>query len=92
MEHQHQYDTQGNHHGHDHGAHNGHDHINVEDSPWKMFLPSISALLLLLVALYFDHFLNPDWFTNWIRIGWYIVAYLPVGVPVLKEAYISIVQ
>ena len=80
------------HHDHNHSDHDGHDHSNMEGGPLKMFLPSIISLLLLLVALYFDHSLKPDWFTDWIRIGWYIIAYLPVGLPVLKEAFGSILQ
>jgi Cd2+/Zn2+-exporting ATPase len=27
---------------------------------------------------------------QWIRLGWYLLAYLPVGIPVLKEAWKSI--
>ncbi len=30
------------------------------------------------------------WFTGWIRIVWYVVAYIPVGFPVIKEAFESI--
>ncbi|MGH2624302.1 MAG: heavy metal translocating P-type ATPase, partial [Sphingobacterium sp.] len=56
----------------------------------KMFLPSIISLVLLLVALYFDNVLKPEWFTDWVRIVWYVVAYAPVGFPVLKEAVESI--
>ena len=78
--------------GHDHGADDGHDHSNTEGSTLKMFLPSIISLSLLLIALYFDHLLKPDWFTGWVRIAWYVVAYLPVGLPVLKEAFGSIRQ
>ena len=78
------------HDGHDHVDGDGHDHSQIESNLWKMFLPSIISFVLLLIALYFDHFLQPDWFTDWIRIGWYIVAYLPVGLPVLKEALVSI--
>lgn len=80
------------HDGHDHGDHDGHDHSNVEGSMFKMFLPSIISLALLLVALYFDHVLEPVWFSDWVRIAWYVVAYLPVGLPVLKEALGSIAQ
>ncbi len=80
------------HDGHDHGDDDGHDHGNIDGNPVKMFLPSIISLTLLLVALYFDYFLKPDWFTDWIRIGWYVIAYLPVGLPVLKEAVGSIRQ
>lgn len=80
------------HAGHDHGADDDHDHTNMEGSTFKLFLPSIISLSLLLIALYFDHLLKPDWFTGWVRIAWYIVAYLPVGLPVLKEAFGSIRQ
>lgn len=80
------------HAGHDHGGDDGHDHSNMEGSTFKLFLPSIISLSLLLIALYFDHLLKPDWFTGWVRIAWYVVAYLPVGLPVLKEAFGSIRQ
>ncbi len=66
-----------------------HQHAS-NDSLLKMFLPSIISLVLLLVGIYFDNFLKPEWFINWIRIGWYLIAYIPVGLPVLKEAVQSI--
>ncbi len=77
---------------HDHGDHDGHDHSNMEGGLLQLFFPSIISLLLLLVALYFDHYLKPNWFTDWIRIAWYVIAYIPVGFPVLKEAYQSILK
>ena len=30
--------------------------------------------------------MKPDFFQGWIKIAWYVAAYLPVGVPVLREA------
>lgn len=77
---------------HDLGDHDGHDHSNMEGSLLQLFFPSIISLLLLLSALYFDHYLKPNWFTDWIRIAWYVIAYIPVGLPVLKEAYQSILK
>ena len=56
----------------------------------KMFLPGIISLCLLLSAILFDYYLKSDWFTGWVRIAWYAVAYLPVGFPVIKEAVESI--
>ena len=77
----------------DHCCGDEHDHSNdASGEGWKMFLPIIISLGLLLAALAFDHLLKPDWFTGWLRIGWYVVAYLPVGLPVLKEAFGSIRQ
>ena len=74
--------------GHDHG---GHDHShNTDDSLFKMFLPAIISFVLLLIGIGFDNYFPQTWFSGYIRIGWYVVAYLPVGFPVLKEAFESI--
>lgn len=61
-----------------------------KNSTIKMFLPSIISVVLLLIAIYFDSVLKPEWFTGWIKIVWYAVAYIPVGLPVIKEAFESI--
>ena len=68
----------------------GHDHSNSNQSPLQMFLPAIISFVLLLIAIGFDHYFPPDWFTGYVRIAWYILAYIPVGFPVIKEAFESI--
>jgi len=73
-----------------HSDDDGHDHSSGSDSPLKMFLPAIISLVLLLIAIAFDSYIKPDWFTGWVRVIWYVVAYVPVGLPVLKEAFESI--
>ncbi|MCK8140938.1 cadmium-translocating P-type ATPase [Flavobacterium sp. I-SCBP12n] len=73
----------------DHSGHD-HDHGETNGSTIQLFLPSIISFVLLIVGLLFDHIIAPSWFKDWIRIIWYIVAYLPVGLPVLKEAIQSI--
>lgn len=67
-----------------------HDHSHSDHGRIKMFLPSMISLVLLLTAIFFDYVRAPAWFTDWIRIVWYILAYAPVGFPVLKEAIESI--
>ncbi len=74
-----------------HEAH-GHSHDHNSGPSWKMFLPSIISLVLLLIALSFDYLWKPDWFGGWFRTVWYLVAYIPVGLPVLKEAVQSMVH
>lgn len=59
---------------------------------FKMFLPSIFSFVLLVIAICLDHFIKPEWFAGWARIVCYVVAYLPVGFPVIKEAIESIVK
>jgi len=79
--------------GHDHEEHgddDGHDHENSNQTTLQMFLPSIISLFLLLAAIALDNYIKPDWFTGWVRIVWYAVAYIPVGFPVIKEAFESI--
>ncbi|MGO4821115.1 MULTISPECIES: heavy metal translocating P-type ATPase [unclassified Flavobacterium] len=80
--------TEENHEGHDHEGHD-HNHDLGDQSIFKLFLPAIISFGLLLVALLFDYLWKPLWFTGWIRIIWYVVAYIPVGLPVLKESYES---
>lgn len=76
---------------HDHSETDEHDHNHEgEGSVFTLFLPAIISLVLLLVAISFDNYSLPDWFSGWIRIIWYVVAYIPVGFPVIKEAFESI--
>lgn len=67
-----------------------HHHSNGNESTLRMFLPSILSFIGLLIALLFDNYFPQSWFNGWIRIVWYVLAYIPVGLPVLKEAYGSI--
>ncbi|MCB9227965.1 MAG: cadmium-translocating P-type ATPase [Chitinophagales bacterium] len=76
-------------HTHDDGHNHDHAH-NAENGMLKLFLPSIISLVLLLSAILLDNFWQPPWFSNWIRVLWYLIAYIPVGLPVLKEAVESI--
>ena len=73
-----------------HTEHDGHDHSNASDNTIKMFLPAIISFLLLIIAIAIDNYFPQTWFTGSVRIAWYIIAYLPVGFPVLKEAIESI--
>lgn len=52
----------------------------------KLFIPAIFSFALLSTDIALDYLIKPAWFADWIRIIWYAVAYLPVGLPVIKEA------
>lgn len=73
-----------------HADEDGHDHTSGSTSVFKLFLPALVSLVLLLVAIALDSYVKPDWFTGWVRLIWYVMAYVPVGLPVLKEALESI--
>ncbi len=79
-------------HDHDHEEGDGHDHSGSNQTTLQMFLPAIVSFVLLLVAIAFDNWITQTWFTGWVRIAWYAVAYLPVGFPVMKEAFESITK
>src|SRR5690606_21392502 len=87
MAHQHIYDAEG-HEEHDHGHH----HSDTSDSIFKLFMPAAISLVLLLAGIAMDHWFPQPWFTGWVRGIWYVVAYIPVGLPVLKEAVESMVK
>lgn len=69
-----------------HSESDGHDHSTKEQSTFQMFMPSLISLALLLIAIAIDNYWHPSFFTNWVRLAWYLLAYLPVGFPVVKEA------
>ena len=69
--------------GHDHS----HDHSHDGEMGWRAYLPALISLVLLLSGLAIEHLLEAPFFNGWIKIVWYTLAYLPVGLPVLKEAW-----
>jgi Cd2+/Zn2+-exporting ATPase len=77
-------------HDHDHEEGDGHDHSGSSQTTLQMFLPAIISLILLFAAIALDNWFPQSWFTGWVRIVWYAIAYLPVGFPVIKEAVESI--
>jgi len=77
-----------NHEDHDHDHEHSHDMGNK--STFQMFFPAIISFGLLLIGIALDYYIKTDWFTGWVRLVWYLAAYIPVGLPVLKEAFKSI--
>ena len=77
-------------HNHEHTDDDGHNHGSTDKSTFQMFLPAIISFVLLMIAIAFDNWVPQSWFTGWVRIVWYVVAYAPVGLPVIKEAFESI--
>lgn len=96
MNHQHTYDENGKQTccnledkinaqpAHVHSDDDEHDHSS-ESNLGLFLLPSIS-LLLLLSAIILDNYCSTSFFKDWVRLAWYVAAYLPVGIPVMKDA------
>lgn len=78
---------------HDHS--HDHDHLHDHEegvSLVRMFLPALAALVILLTGISLDHWIPQTWFTGSVRIIWYVVAYIPVGIPVIRDAVHSIIK
>ena len=60
------------------GHNKGEEHPNV-------VLPILSFILLI-VGLILDH-TGQGWFSPTVKLVWYLAAFLPVGLPVIREAY-----
>tara|TARA_R110000765_G_scaffold165273_4_gene270300 strand:+ start:1896 stop:3848 length:1953 start_codon:yes stop_codon:yes gene_type:complete len=58
----------------------------------REYIPSIFSFVMLIAGILFDYFETFPQFSGWIRILWYMVAYIPVGFPVIKEGWESIKQ
>ncbi len=95
-------------HNHDHGDHDHtHEDVELieegttpaaDASPkkgpeqtWRTYAPVLSSLLLLLAGMLLDHVAN-DWFRDPVRLLWYVVAYLPVGWPVVRRTWSGIIR
>ncbi|KKO91637.1 metal ABC transporter ATPase [Sphingobacterium sp. Ag1] len=80
-------------HGHDHSHdEDGHDHSTAGASQMQLFLPALISFILLIAAIAMDNWIAQSWFKDWVRTGWYILAYLPVGFPVIRDALKSIAK
>lgn len=67
-------------HSHDHGS---------QPNTLKAYIPAIISFTMLIIGIALDYFDVPI-FKDWIRIVWYVITYLPVGLPVVKEGWESI--
>jgi Zn2+/Cd2+-exporting ATPase len=72
----------------DHGDHDHHDHDHSPkpSNAFRRYFPALSSLALLLAGISMDAWIHADFFRGTIRLTWYLIAYLPVGLPVLRDA------
>ncbi|HEX9601173.1 MAG TPA: heavy metal translocating P-type ATPase [Mariniflexile sp.] len=66
----------------------GHDQGSQPNS-FKAYIPAAVSFTMLILGITLDYFDVP-FFKNWVRIVWYMLAYLPVGLPVVKAGWESI--
>ena len=74
----------------EHAHDDGPNHSDPESvGKFKTHLTAIFSFVMLIIGIAMDYF-NVEFFKDWVRIVWYIVPYLPVGFPVIKEGWDSI--
>lgn len=61
------------------------------ESKFKTYLPAIVSFILLISGMALKYF-DVVFFKEWLEICWFIVAYIPVGFPVMKEGWNSILK
>lgn len=76
----------------EHAHNDGHNHSDPESvGKFKTYLPAIFSFVMLIIGIAMDYF-DVAFFKDWVRIFWYVIAYLPVGFPVIKEGWNSIIK
>ncbi len=75
-----------------HSNADGHQHETSGESNLKLFRPALISFALLLSAIAMDNYFTIPFFKGWLRVLWYVVAYIPVGLPVLKDALKAITK
>ncbi len=77
----------------EHSHDDGHNHSSPEEaSNFRTYLPAIFSFVMLIAGIAIDYFDAVPFFKEWVRIVWYTVAYIPVGFPVIKEGWNSILK
>ena len=71
-----------------HSQDGGYGHSGKSNS-LKIYMPAIISFTMLMVGIVLDYFDVP-FFKNEVRIVWYMLAYFPVGLPVVKAGWESI--
>lgn len=70
-----------------HDDHDEHDHDHeAAGGQYQMFASPVVSFLFLMSGIIIDNYLHFEFFAGWLRVFWYVTAYLPVGIPVLKDA------
>jgi len=72
-----------------HSHEDGHDHNHGNSSSLRTYIPAVISFTMLIIGIGLDYF-DVSFFEDWLRIVWYGIAYLPVGLPVVKEGWESI--
>ncbi|ALM07990.1 metal ABC transporter ATPase [Sediminicola sp. YIK13] len=63
--------------------------LSGQSNNFKAYLAAILSFLMLIIGIALDYY-EVVFFKDWLRIFWYGIAYVPVGLPVVKAGWESI--
>lgn len=72
------------------GKKHKHEHHHGDASSFKTYIPALISFILLAIGILFDYFEVSLFQNQSIRLGWYLVAFAPVSIPVFNEAFEAI--
>ncbi len=85
--HKHSHSHEHHEHSHSHGHSHEHSHGGQESSMVKTFMRPAISFVMLIAGVLMSHFEFAPFAANrWVEFAWYLIAFLPVGIPVIKEA------
>ncbi len=85
-------DQQANHCGKQCACSNEKKLIEVDESiTFKRYIPAIISFVMLLAGIIADNTISNLFNSHW-RLIWYAIAYIPVGLPVLRESFEAILK
>ncbi len=71
----------------EHHESDGHEDEHNHSSNGNPYLPALISFVMLVIGMSLEHWLQWSFFEGWVKILWFAVAYIPVGFPVLREAW-----
>lgn len=72
-------------HGNEHSDNSG-------ASVWKQYAPAIFSFAILIAGVILENWSKPTFFEGYIRLAWFLLAYAPVALPVIKDAWKAILK
>ncbi len=73
-----------------HSHHHDHEHSHGDGDAKSELIFSLITFVLLVIGLVFEYAIQPHWFHGVVRSIWYIVAVIPVGWNIAREAFVLI--
>lgn len=78
--------------GHSHSHIHNHSHEHSAEG-WSKWLAPAFSFIMLITGIILTHIGSPIMIEDvWISLAWYILAFLPVGLPVVREAFETILK